>query len=293
MRRLLSAVAPCIVLPVSCFVMLSYQSLCREADARLPLLTVYYLSCQLSAEIVAARSREPQGIAPNYRRIIQDYQSVVTNVEVAVLEPISNHVVPTSSLETLIARFVLWRESLPANFLHKDPVKDLVDQLVYMQESERVNEVEKEDMIVRHSLDCLRQHPARDHGLIPAKRGLPPDLLRNGLFFCEEKIPLERGRRSQEDRYQIVYLLADFRDTTVIWLKRKDRYGEAIKEILEKESVPPEFTLLPALESGYSRRVVSPSMAGGWWQFVRPTAVQSLSKRARSRLVFAGGFSQG
>jgi membrane-bound lytic murein transglycosylase D len=98
------------------------------------------------------------------------------------------------------------------------------------------------------------------------------------LVFCGEKVPVERTDVRRRIEYQIAYLLTDFRDSTGIWLKRRDRYGEAIKRILEREGVPWEFALLPALESGYSRTVVSPSMARGWWQFVRPTAVRSSAK---------------
>ncbi|MBI5249982.1 MAG: lytic transglycosylase domain-containing protein [Desulfomonile tiedjei] len=278
MRRLLSAVAPCILLPVSCFVVLSYQSLDRAVNARLPLLTAYYISSQLDAEIGAAQSREPNELAPNYQRIIQDYRGVLTNKEVADLEPVSSGVILTSSAEALVAKFVLWRENLPTDFLSRDPVKDLVDQLNSMRDSERRNSSERENIIIRHSLDLLRQSAVGTEGSIAVKRGLPPETLKDGLVFCGEKIPVDRMDVRRRIEYQIAYLLADFRETTGIWLKRKDRYGEAIKRILERENIPIEFSLLPALESGYSRKVVSPSMAGGWWQFVRPTAIQSLSK---------------
>jgi membrane-bound lytic murein transglycosylase D len=70
----------------------------------------------------------------------------------------------------------------------------------------------------------------------------------------------------------------DLRQTTKLWLQRRDRYGQAVAGILKTEGIPVEFSLLPALESGYSASATSPSQARGWWQFVRATAVKSLAQ---------------
>ena len=99
--------------------------------------------------------------------------------------------------------------------------------------------------------------------------------MRTGLTFCGEEIPLDRPDVRQRIEYQLEYLLGDFRETTELWLRRRDRYAWVIEEVLRKEGVPEEFRLLPALESGYNRGVVSPALATGWWQFVRPTAIRS------------------
>lgn len=278
MRLLLNVIGPVLFVPVCCFAMLSYPVLNQEIKTKLPVLPVYYISRQLDAEIVAARSRQPRDIPANYGRIIQDYRGLLASKEFDDLKPLSGRVSATSLAEGLIARAVLWQEALPADFLQKDPIKDVIDQVNSLRDSERRNAVERESILVRHALDCLRYHPPDSGGIIAVKRGVPPEVLEKGLVFCGEKVPLERTDVRRRIEYQIAYLLADFRDTTGIWLKRKDRYGEATKQILEKEGVPGEFALLPALESGYSHKVVSPSMAGGWWQFVRPTAVQSLSR---------------
>jgi membrane-bound lytic murein transglycosylase D len=278
MRRLLNVIGPVLVLPACCFAMLSYPVLNQKIKTKQPVLSIYYISRQLNSEVVAARSREPREIPANYGRIIQDYRGVLAGKEFGPLKPISGKVVTTSPAETLIARAILWREELPSDFLQKDPAKDIIDQLNSLRDSERRNAAERESILTRHALDCLRYYPPDSGGIIAMKRGLPPEVLEKGLFFCGEKVPLERTDVRRRIEYQIAYLLADFRDTTGIWLKRKDRYGDATKRILEKERVPGEFALLPALESGYSHKVVSPSMAGGWWQFVRPTAVQSLSR---------------
>jgi hypothetical protein len=238
MRRLLSAIAPCLILPIFCFVVLSYQSLNREIKARLPLLTTYYLSNQLTTEIVTAQQREPREFPPNYRKIIQDYRSVTNNEQIAYLKRISDQVSKKSLAETLIARFVLWRKSLPLDFLDRDPVGEIENQLRSIQKQERLNSIEREKIVITHSLVCLRQRPGPQE-LVPTKRGLPDEIFEKGLVFCGEKIPLERADVRKRIEYQIAYLLADFRDTTSVWIRRKDRYGEAIRTILKRERVPP------------------------------------------------------
>ena len=136
----------------------------------------------------------------------------------------------------------------------------------------------RDEIISKHTLDCLRYLPPTTASATLSGRGLPSETAKSGLVFCGETVPVERTDLRRRIEYQIAYLLTDFRDSTGIWLKRRDRYGEAIKRILEREGVPWEFALLPALESGYSRTVVSPSMAHGWWQFIKPTAVRSSAK---------------
>jgi len=135
---------------------------------------------------------------------------------------------------------------------------------------------EKEVVPVPHALDRLKHHPPEAQRPDPRK-GIPPAVAQEGLIFCGERIPLERSDILQRIEYQINYLLTDFLDTTRIWLKRKDRYGQAVRKVLAEEGLPDEFVLIPALESGYSSSAVSRARAGGWWQFVRPTAARSKS----------------
>ena len=200
MRRLLNVIGPVLFLPACCFAVLSYPVLNQEIKTKLPVLPVYYISQQLNSEIVAARSRQPREIPANYGRIIQDYRGVLTGKGLGALKPISGRVVATTPAETLIARAILWREDLPADFLQRDPVKDVIDRLNSLRDSERRNAVERESILTRHALDCLRYHPPDSGGIIAMKRGLPPEVLEKGLFLLRGKGPLGANRRASQDR---------------------------------------------------------------------------------------------
>jgi membrane-bound lytic murein transglycosylase D len=277
MRYFLYAIGPCFLVPIICFAMLHYPALDREVQARLPLLSAYYISRQLAAEISHADSRAGE-VPINYGQILEAYDKVPTNKDFRALENLSASGRTPGLAESVFARFILWKDNLPHDFLAADPVRDIAIRLGNMRRRQNSAEAVRDEIISKHTLDCLRYLPPTTASATLSGKGLPSETAKSGLVFCGETVPVERTDVRRRIEYQIAYLLTDFRDSTGIWLKRRDRYGEAIKRILEREGVPWEFALLPALESGYSRTVVSPSMAHGWWQFVRPTAVRSSAK---------------
>jgi membrane-bound lytic murein transglycosylase D len=174
-----------------------------------------------------------------------------------------------------MSRLILWTDNLPRDFLVTNPIKRFKAELDSLCEKEQMAASKRDDIVLTHALDCLK-YRAPDSGAASVfPTGLPPGLEERGLVFCGERIPLERDDVCRRIEYQIAYLLSDFRETTGIWLKRRDRYGEVMESILEKEGLPKEFALLAALESGYSCSALSGAAAGGWWQFVRPTAIRS------------------
>jgi membrane-bound lytic murein transglycosylase D len=257
--------------------MLHYPALERDVHARLPLLSAYYFSRQLAAEITQADYSAGE-LPVNYGQIIEAYDKVAANKDFKALESLSASVRHPALAESVLVRFILWKESLPRDFLAADPVRDIAILMGTIRRRQAAAAAMRDEIISKHILDCLRYLPPATASATPPGRGLPPDAAKSGLVFCGENIPLERTDVRRRIEYQIAYLLTDLRDTTGMWLKRRDRYGEAIQRILAKEGVPRELALLPALESGYSRTVVSPSMAHGWWQFVKPTAVRSIAK---------------
>jgi membrane-bound lytic murein transglycosylase D len=278
MTRLRNTVILCVILPVALFIMLATDAVKAEIGVRTRLLSMYYLSRQLAAEVALANSRDPQELPPNYGRILDDYSQVLDSSAFQELVSISGHFPESSFSKALVSRFMLWMENLPGDFFSVDPLNQLAVTLNMLEKMQRLNNLGREKLVLKHALDCLHQNPQEPGTCWQTVRKIPDKVLQQGLNFCGERIPLERPDVLKRIQYQITYLLTDFRSTTTTWLTRRDRYTQAIETILKAEQVPSEFTLLPALESGYNRRVVSPSMAGGWWQFVKPTAIRTLSK---------------
>ena len=68
----LSPIGPCFLVPIICFAMLHYPAVHREVQARHPLLSAYYISRQLAAEIAHADSREGE-VPINYGQILEAY----------------------------------------------------------------------------------------------------------------------------------------------------------------------------------------------------------------------------
>lgn len=277
MRSLLRAVAPVLVLPPVFFIIMAYPRVEADIDRRLPLLTAYYLSRQLQKEISVAQSRD-DGVPRNYQSILADYGTLVSNEQVLALSFLSGTIRRSSFSQRLLEKVVLWGKRLPGDYLQVDPVKEITETMNALRLSEQRLEKERERIIQRKRLDYLKYQPDESVSGVPLRRGLPLGIVAKELVFCGETVPLLRRDVSRRIEHEIEYLLTDFRENTGIWLKRKDRYGEVVKRILQEEGIPPEFTLLPALESSYSSVILSPLKARGWWQFTKATAVNSAAK---------------
>jgi membrane-bound lytic murein transglycosylase D len=253
---------------------MAYPALERHVQSRLPLLTPYYLTRQLSREIAHADGTE-YGVPPTYRRIIAVYREVPDHVSFKALASASANIRFYPPGQAAVARLVLWRERLPGDFLYTDPIADITRQLHDLERKERSAAVRRRSIVVREALDSIRHSIPRPHYDRLQHVRIPDDVRRQGLRFCGIRIPLERPDVRRRIEQELAYLLTDFRATTTAWLQRKDRYAGTVAPILRTHDVPPEMTLLPALESGYQSKALSPMRAKGWWQFVRATATQA------------------
>jgi membrane-bound lytic murein transglycosylase D len=275
MTRLKAFIIPVAVLPLMLFVALQYPVIRVQVELRVALLPVYYLSRQLSAEVKAAEA-SADDLPPRYGSILADYEGLLKNRQVLEVARLSAEKSEMTLAQRWLARYMLHRRGLPSDLLVADPVCSLQTALEETRGKERESAAMRDDLVAKQTLGSIRHQPPRTT-LSVTRRGLPPDVTKNGFSVCGEKIPLDQAAVSNRITYQIEHLLTDLRDSTGIWLKRRQRYGNIVTAILDEESVPRDFALVAALESGYDAMSVSPAGARGWWQFTKATAVQSMA----------------
>ena len=88
--------------------------------------------------------------------------------------------------------------------------------------------------------------------------------------FCGEKITLDRlDLRERFDRE--INAFTYLHSTTLLYLKRANRYFPIIEPLLKKNGIPDDFKYLCLIESNLDIRALSPSNAAGLWQFLEST----------------------
>ncbi len=65
-----------------------------------------------------------------------------------------------------------------------------------------------------------------------------------------------------------------FHSTTLLYIKRANRYFPVIEPILKANGIPDDFKYLAVIESNLDPRIVSPARAVGMWQLMEGTAKQ-------------------
>jgi len=96
----------------------------------------------------------------------------------------------------------------------------------------------------------------------------------SSVTFCGEKVDLTRyNRRESFDREltSFTYLHA----TTLLLIKRANRYFPIIEPILKENGIPDDFKYLAVIESHLDPRVSSPARAVGIWQFLESTGKEN------------------
>lgn len=88
--------------------------------------------------------------------------------------------------------------------------------------------------------------------------------------FCGEPVPLyEAEVRERLDRELLIN--ANLHATTILIIKRANRWLPQIESILKEEGIPDDFKYLMVIESSVSN-AVSGAGATGYWQIMKPTA---------------------
>ena len=93
----------------------------------------------------------------------------------------------------------------------------------------------------------------------------------SAVTLCGEKIdldPVDRYERFDRELASIVYT----HGTTMLIIKRANRYFPEISQILKANGVPQDMLYLACVESSLNPRAYSPSKAAGFWQFIASTA---------------------
>ena len=88
--------------------------------------------------------------------------------------------------------------------------------------------------------------------------------------FCGDTIVLDRfDLRERFDREinSFTYL----HSTTMLYLKRANRYFPVIEPVLKRNNIPDDFKYLCVIESNLDIRALSPANAAGLWQFLSST----------------------
>ncbi len=98
-------------------------------------------------------------------------------------------------------------------------------------------------------------------------------LLPNSLQFAGEDVPLNDPEVAERlDRELLVNTY--WQSSTLLWLKRSQRWLPVIRQILVDSGIPVDFQYLPLIESNL-QHVVSPSEAVGFWQLLKATAQEN------------------
>src|SRR5450759_5098288 len=89
------------------------------------------------------------------------------------------------------------------------------------------------------------------------------------VTFAGEKMPLDNFD-TRESLEREMLISAYRHSSTILIIKRANRYLPVIEKILKKNNIPDDFKYLAAAESEYSN-MVSPAGATGFWQIMPET----------------------
>jgi membrane-bound lytic murein transglycosylase D len=89
------------------------------------------------------------------------------------------------------------------------------------------------------------------------------------VTFAGERMPLENFD-TRESLEREMLISAYRHSSTILIIKRANRYLPVIEKILEKNNIPDDFKYLAAAESEYSN-MISPAGATGFWQIMPAT----------------------
>ena len=127
------------------------------------------------------------------------------------------------------------------------------------------------NLFVSSSVPGQRADEERDVDLFLENYSIHALPIPRNLNFAGEKVPLHKTYvRESYDRELLVNTY--WQSSTLLLIKKANRYFPVIEPILKEEGVPDDFKYLPMIESGFQERAVSPAGAVGVWQFMAGAA---------------------
>jgi hypothetical protein len=114
--------------------------------------------------------------------------------------------------------------------------------------------------------------PRADSRLSDKEYNIKSFKLPDNVTFAGEKIPLENFDTKESLEREI--LISAYRhSSTILIIKRANRYLPLIEKILKQYNIPDDFKYLAAAESEYTN-MVSPAGATGFWQIMAETGME-------------------
>ena len=111
--------------------------------------------------------------------------------------------------------------------------------------------------------------PARENQALDTLYSIKSFKLPDSVIFAGEKMPLDNFD-TRESLEREILISAYRHSSTILIIKRANRYLPLIEKILKKNNIPDDFKYLVAAESEYSN-MVSPVGATGFWQIMPET----------------------
>jgi hypothetical protein len=111
--------------------------------------------------------------------------------------------------------------------------------------------------------------PNSEHQLLDTVYNIKSFKLPDDVTFASEKMPLDNFD-TRESLEREILISAYRHSSTILIIKRANRYLPIIEKILKKNNIPDDFKYLAAAESEYSN-MISPAGATGFWQIMPET----------------------
>ncbi|GBU07225.1 murein transglycosylase [Bacteroidales bacterium] len=91
------------------------------------------------------------------------------------------------------------------------------------------------------------------------------------MSFCDKDIDLTRNDM-REDMDRELNAFTYYHSTTLLLIKRANKYFPILEPILKEEGIPDDLKYLAVIESHLNTRALSPAKAAGFWQLMPATA---------------------